>query len=94
MEKYIIEKFPCNDKNKDLTDREQFYIDIFYPKCNNATVKADINDHNYYHNSYIYKFISKNNIELLYIGSTNLDVMKRLNNHKVYIRNPEKTKSK
>ena len=29
IEKYIIEKFPCNDKNKELTDREQFFINIF-----------------------------------------------------------------
>ena len=49
VEKYIIEKFPCNDKNKELTDREQFFINIFNPKCNSATAKADINDHNYYH---------------------------------------------
>ena len=26
VEKYIIEKFPCNDKNKQLTEREQFFI--------------------------------------------------------------------
>ena len=64
IEKYIIEKFPCNDKNKELTEREQFFINIFDPKFNSATAKADINDHNYYHNSYIYKFINKNNNEL------------------------------
>ena len=53
VEKYIIEKFPCNDKNKQLTDREQFFINIFNPKFNDATAKADINDYNYYQNSYI-----------------------------------------
>ena len=28
VEKYIIEKYPCNDKNKQLTEREQFFINI------------------------------------------------------------------
>ena len=59
VEKYIIEKFPCNDIKKELTWSEQFFINIFNPKFNNATAKADINDYNYYHNSFIYKFIHK-----------------------------------
>ena len=58
VEKYIIEKFPCNNIRKELTTREQFFIDIFNPKFNDATAKADINDYNYYHNSYIYKFFN------------------------------------
>ena len=93
IEKYIIEKFPCNDKNKQLTAREQFFINIFNPKFNTATAKADINDYNYYHNSYIYKFINKINNELLYIGSSNQDIMIRISGHKKYIKNPEKIKS-
>ena len=93
IEKYIIEKFPCNDKNKQLTEREQFFINIFEPKFNSATAKVDINDHNYYHSSYIYKFINKINVELLYIGSTYDDIMRRVGNHRELIRNPEKTKS-
>ena len=70
IEKYIIEKFPCNDIKKELTTKEQFYINIFETdkKCNTDTAKADINDHNYYHNSFIYKFIHKITGELLYIG--------------------------
>ena len=59
-------------------------------KFNDATARADINDHNYYHNYYIYKFINKLTGELLYIGSTNLDIMSRIGNHKHYIRHPEK----
>ena len=90
VEKYLIEKFPCNDKEKELTTREQFFIDIFNPKFNTATAKININDHNYYHNSFIYKFINKINNELLYIGSTNLDIMSRVGNHKYDIRHPEK----
>ena len=92
--KYIIEKYPCNDKNKQLTEREQFFINIFNPKFNTATAKSDINDYNYYHNSYIYKFINKINGELLYIGSSNNDIINRIGNHKSHIRNPEKIKNK
>ena len=51
VEKYIIEKFPCNNIKKELTDRKQFFINIFNPKFNTDTAKADINDYNYYHNS-------------------------------------------
>ena len=89
IEKYIIEKFPCNDIKKELTTREQFYINIFETnkKCNTDTAKADINDHNYYHNSFIYKFINKISGELLYIGSTNQDITCRIYRHKSYIRN-------
>ena len=70
-----------------------FFIDIFNPKFNSGTAKADINDYNYYHNSFIYKFINKINNELLYIGSTNMDIIGRIGDHKSYIRNPEKIKS-
>ena len=75
-----------------MTAREQFFINVFETdkKFNDATAKADINDYNYYHNSYIYKFINKISGELLYIGSTNMDVMRRIGVHKHFIRNPEK----
>ena len=84
VEKYIIEKFPCNDEDRELTAREQFYINIFETnkKCNTDTAKSDINDHNYYHNSFIYKFIHKITGELLYIGSSNQDITSRINDHK------------
>ena len=55
IEKYIIEKFPCNDIKKELTWREQFFINIFDPKFNTATAKADINDYFFYLNHvYVY----------------------------------------
>ena len=89
IENYIIEKFPCNDIKRELTTREQFYINVFETnkKCNSDSAKVDINDHNYYHNSFIYKFIHKISGELLYIGSTNQDITCRINRHKSYIRN-------
>ena len=55
-------------------------------KCNTDTAKSDINDHNYYHNSFIYKFIHKISGELLYTGSTNQDITCRINKHKSLIR--------
>ena len=50
IEKYIIEKFPCNDEDRELTRREQFYINVFETnkKCNTDTAKADINVHKYH----------------------------------------------
>ena len=88
VEKYIIEKFPCNDIKRELTMKEQFYINIFETnkKCNTDPAKSDINEHNYYHNSFIYKFIHKITGELLYIGSTNQDITCRINRHKSHIR--------
>ena len=67
IEKCLIEIFPCNDKNKQLTLREQFFIDIFNPKFNTATAKIDINDHNYYHNSHIYINLLIKSMENYYI---------------------------
>ena len=56
-------------------------------KCHDGTAKVDINDYNYYHNSFIYKFIHKITGELLYIGSTNQDITCRINKHKSLIIN-------
>ena len=77
-----------------MTGKEQFYINIFETnkKCNDATAKADINNYNYYHNSFIYKFIHKITRELLYIGSTKKDITCRINNHKSDIRNIDNEK--
>ena len=61
-------------------------------KCNTETAKAYINHHNYYHNSFIYKFIHKITGELLYIGSTNQGITCRINEHKSEIRNIDNEK--
>ena len=83
IEKCIIENVPCNSLNE-LTRREQFYIDVFETKekLNKATACIDITGNNYYNNSFIYKFVDIRTNDIIYIGSTCLDVTRRIAKHK------------
>ena len=85
-----------NDQNVELTARKQFFIDIFETnkKCNTDTAKSNINNHNYYANSYINKFIHKITGKILYIGSTNQEITSRISKHKSEIRNIDNKKNK
>ena len=89
----LQDNIKCNSTSE-LRKIEQKYITENNIKSlyNSVNSSCDINNYNYYNYSYIYKIINKIDDRILYVGSTCLDISKRISCHEEKIRNNGKSK--
>ena len=83
----------CNSSSE-LKKTEQQYINGNNIKSlyNSINSSCDINEYNYYNYSFIYKIINKIDDKILYVGSTCMDIKRRIITDEEKIRNNGKSK--